>query len=44
MEVAMDGTILAYKGLGGVSAWVMVVIIVLVVVWVMMRVARRNRS
>ncbi|MFI6210297.1 hypothetical protein ACIBAI_28690 [Streptomyces sp. NPDC051041] len=44
MEAATDGITLAYKGLGGVATWVIVAIIVLVVIWVIMSVARRDRS
>ncbi|GAA5207683.1 hypothetical protein [Streptomyces thinghirensis] len=44
MEAATDGIAVAYKGLGGVATWVIVAIIVLVVVWVIMSVVRRNRS
>ena len=44
MEVEAGGISLAYKGLGGVSTWVIVAIIVLVALWVIVSVARRNRS
>jgi hypothetical protein len=41
---AETGGILAYKGLGGVPTGVIVAIIVLVVLWVIVSVARRKRS
>lgn len=44
MEAAADGIALGYKGLGGVATWAIVAIIALVVVWVIISVARRNRS
>ncbi|WP_326665423.1 hypothetical protein [Streptomyces canus] len=43
MEAETCG-VLAYKGLGGVPTGVIVAIIVLVVLWVIVSVARRNRS
>jgi heme/copper-type cytochrome/quinol oxidase subunit 2 len=44
MAAATDGLTLAYKGLGRVPTWVIVAIIVLVVVWMLVTAARRNRS
>jgi hypothetical protein len=44
MAAATDGIALAYKGLGGVPTWVIVTVIVLVVVWMLVTAARRDRS